>query len=156
MGTSHCRRLHGFILLFVMFLSSVVSLASKMDHVTFHGDRRKRSLSGSSDSSLSESGGYKLCVTHREAKDGKPMPLDFDCEKGDVISNITFADYGQATGTCGKFKRGSCGAKNTLNIVRKKCLRKEKCKLFVPDKIFGPSHCKGPVRLVIDATCRKA
>ncbi|XP_010426938.1 PREDICTED: beta-galactosidase 15-like [Camelina sativa] len=156
MGTSHCRRLHGFILLLAMFLSSVFSLASKMDDVSFHGDRQ-RSLSGSNDSSLSESGGsYTMCATHREAKDGEPMPLDFDCEKGYVISKITFADYGQATGSCGKFKRGNCGASNTLNIVRKKCLRKEKCKLFVPDKIFGPTHCKGPLRLVIDATCAKA
>lgn len=89
--------------------------------VSFRGDPKRslRSLSGSDHSSLSDSEEYTMCANHREAKDGKPMPLDFDCEKGYVISKITFADYGQATGTCGKFKRGNCGASNTLNIVKK-------------------------------------
>ncbi|KAG7560666.1 D-galactoside/L-rhamnose binding SUEL lectin domain [Arabidopsis thaliana x Arabidopsis arenosa] len=153
MGDSHCRCLHRFILLVVMFLSSVFTLASKID-VSFHGDQ-KGSLSSSINSSLSESVEYTMCANHREAKDGKPIALDFDCERGYVISKITYADYGQSTGSCGNFKHGNCGASNTLNIVKKKCLRKEKCKLFVPDKIFGPSHCKGALSLVIDATCRK-
>jgi len=60
-----------------------------------------------------------MCATHKEAKDGKPIALDFDCEQGYVISKITYADYGQSTGSCGKFKRGNCGASNTLNIVNK-------------------------------------
>ncbi|CAH8268443.1 unnamed protein product [Arabidopsis lyrata] len=69
MGDSqHCRCLHGFILLVVMFLISVFSLASKMD-VSSHGDQ-KRSLSSSINSSLSESVEYTMCANHREAKDG--------------------------------------------------------------------------------------
>jgi len=128
MGDSHCRCLHGFILLVVLFLSFVFSFASKID-VSFHGDQ-KRSLSSSINSSLRESAEYTMCATHREAKDGKPIALDFDCEQGYVISKITYADYGQSTGSCGKFKRGNCGASNTLNIVKKVNKNQSKIQIF--------------------------
>ncbi|CAH2064263.1 unnamed protein product [Thlaspi arvense] len=154
MRTSHCRRLPGFNLLLVLFVSFVLGLASTID-VSFHGDR-KRSLSSSAPSPRTRSIEYTTCADHSEANDGKPIALNFDCRKGYVMSNISFADYGQATGSCGNFKRGNCGSSNTLNIVKKKCLGKRTCELFVPDKIFGPVHCKGPIKLVIDATCRKA
>ncbi|ESQ45186.1 hypothetical protein EUTSA_v10010987mg [Eutrema salsugineum] len=153
MGTSHYPRLHGCIVLLVLFLSSELGLASAID-VSFHGDQ-KRSLSSSTPSPRGGSSEYTMCADHSEAKDGKPIALNFECEKGYVMSKISFADYGQSTGSCGKFKRGKCGATNTLAIVKKKCLGKMTCELFVPDKIFGPSHCKGAIKLVIDATCKK-
>lgn len=112
METSPCRRLHGFILLLVMFFPTVFSLASTID-VSIHGDR-KRILSGSTET-------YTMCAEHSEANDdGMPIPLNFDCKKGYVMSKINFADYGQSTGSCGKFKRGKCGASNTLDISSKR------------------------------------
>lgn len=117
MGTLLCR-LYGFILLLVLFLSSVFCLASKMD-VPLHG-HGKRILSGSIHSPRSDSGAdeYTVCADTSEVE-GKMMPPDFDCQQGDVISAIKFADYGQATGACGTYKRGKCGGRNTLNIVKK-------------------------------------
>ncbi|ESQ38230.1 hypothetical protein EUTSA_v10029350mg [Eutrema salsugineum] len=155
MGTLHCRRLHGLILLLVLFLSSVCSLATMMD-VSLHG-HRKRVLSDSnihSPSSNSNPDEYTVCADSSNAS-GKLLPPDFDCDKGDVISEIKFADYGQPSGACGTYKRGKCGARNTLNIIKKKCLGKTKCELPAPDKIFGPTHCKGTIRYVVEVTCKK-
>ncbi|CAA7019137.1 unnamed protein product [Microthlaspi erraticum] len=123
--------------------------------VPLHG-HGKRILSGSTRSPRSDSGanGYTVCADTSEVQ-GKMMPPDFDCQQGDVISAIKFADYGQATGACGTYKRGKCGGRNTLNIVKKRCLGKGKCELLAPGKIFGPTNCKGTIRLVIEATCKK-
>ncbi|CAH2064262.1 unnamed protein product [Thlaspi arvense] len=148
MGTLHCRHLLGFILLLVLFLSSGFSLA--------HG-HAKHILSGSNIHSPRSNTGaseYTVCSDTSEAE-GRLLPPDLDCDQGDVISKIIFADYGQATGGCGTYKRGKCGGRNTLNIVKQKCIGKRNCELLAPDKIFGPSHCKGTIRLVIEATCRK-
>jgi len=44
----------------------------------------------------------------------------FDCkEKGYVFSKINFADYGHSSGDCGNFRRGTCGAPDTLRLVKK-------------------------------------
>ncbi|ESQ45185.1 hypothetical protein EUTSA_v10011137mg [Eutrema salsugineum] len=156
MGTlQYCRRLHGFVWLLVLFLSSVFSLASMMD-VSLQG-HRKRILSGSNTHSPHSNTGpneYTVCGDATEV-DGRLMPPNFDCDEGDVISDIKFAFYGQPTGDCGTFKRGKCGPHNALNIVKKKCLGKGKCELLASDKIFGPSHCKGTIRFVIEFTCKK-
>ncbi|VVB05543.1 unnamed protein product [Arabis nemorensis] len=124
-------------------------------NVSFHGDR-KRIMSGSIQAPSSEPIAYEytVCSDHSETE-GKPQPSSFDCEKGDVLSAIKYADYGQSTGSCEKYKRGKCGSRDTLNIVKKKCLGKRKCELSAPDKILGPTYCKGAIRLVIEATCKK-
>ncbi|CAH2064257.1 unnamed protein product [Thlaspi arvense] len=70
-----------------------------------------------------------------------------------VITKITFAEYGNPTGTCGDFRHGNCSAPATLRLVKKNCLGKPKCVLLVTDEMFGPSHCKGAPMLAVQATC---
>ncbi|XP_010507417.1 PREDICTED: beta-galactosidase 15-like [Camelina sativa] len=78
------------------------------------------------------------------------------CQDGYIITKINFADYGNPTGTCEHFRDGNCGAPATLRLVKKNCLgKKPKCVFLVTDEVFGPSHCKGPPTLAVDATCTK-
>ena len=41
------------------------------------------------------------------------------CGEGKVISNITFASYGNPQGACDSFMQGTCHASNSMYIVRK-------------------------------------
>ena len=42
-----------------------------------------------------------------------------DCGEGRVISNITFASYGNPQGICDSFTQGTCHASNSMYIVKK-------------------------------------
>ncbi|KAG7628306.1 hypothetical protein ISN45_At03g045770 [Arabidopsis thaliana x Arabidopsis arenosa] len=98
MGTTDCRR-HGFILVLVLFLTSISCLASKMD--------------------FSSKLGNQIPVCRHQNRSRAPV-LMFDCkEKGYVFSKINFADYGHSSGDCGNFRRGNCGAPDTLRLVKK-------------------------------------
>ncbi|XP_023638949.1 uncharacterized protein LOC17885221 [Capsella rubella] len=102
-ATTHSRR-HGFIILvLVLFLSSLYCSATKMDF-------------GSSFPTL---GNDQIPVCRHQNRSRAPV-LIFDCkEKGYVFTKINFADYGHASGDCGNFKRGDCGAPATLRLVKK-------------------------------------
>ncbi|KAG7560668.1 D-galactoside/L-rhamnose binding SUEL lectin domain [Arabidopsis thaliana x Arabidopsis arenosa] len=160
METTHSLHRHGFIvLLLVISVSYVSCFYSKniingsyhVKEIKTHSDQ-KRVLSSS------KSGGYQpnqqpICID-------KPAPsniLPIFCGEGYFISAIKFADYGQPTGDCEKntLKRGNCGAPATLRLVKKNCLGKEECWFPVTDEMFGPTHCKGPVKFVVSGTCKK-
>ncbi|EOA25270.1 hypothetical protein CARUB_v10018585mg [Capsella rubella] len=159
-ATTHSRR-HGFIILvLVLFLSSLYCSATKMDvnHDTRGikvevglkhnlSDSNPRSEFGSSFPTL---GNDQIPVCRHQNRSRAPV-LIFDCkEKGYVFTKINFADYGHASGDCGNFKRGDCGAPATLRLVKK-------CVLFLGrgDEMFGPTHCKSPPWFVVEATCTK-
>ncbi|ESQ45184.1 hypothetical protein EUTSA_v10011095mg [Eutrema salsugineum] len=151
----------GFIILrlvmFISFLSGfVLKINGSYDHardIKIHSDR-KRILAGSKSEEWPPTGKeYVLCGIHKLPENGpfsSPM-----CDKGYVISEIKFADYGQPTGSCETFKRGKCGAPATLQIVKKNCIGKEECWLPVTDDMFGPTHCKGPISFAFLGTCKK-
>ncbi|CAH2064261.1 unnamed protein product [Thlaspi arvense] len=42
-----------------------------------------------------------------------------------------------------------------INRLKVNCLGKTRCRLFVTDEMFGPTHCKGPVSLAFLATCTR-
>jgi len=129
MGTTDCRR-HGFILVLVLFLTSISCLASKMDvNYDARGIKievgRKHNLSDSVPNPRSEFGsslpklGNQIPVCRHQNRSRAPV-LMFDCkEKGYVFSKINFADYGHSSGDCGNFRRGNCGAPDTLRLVKK-------------------------------------
>ncbi|EOA25947.1 hypothetical protein CARUB_v10019336mg [Capsella rubella] len=161
MDTSHsCRCYHGFVLLLVLIYSSVFGFSSKIDArgIKINVDQ-KRFLSDSNHHPRSEfmgslqNGKEHLACTNHKSVQGPVTRLY--CRDGYVITKINFADYGNPTGTCENFRRGNCGAPATLRIVKKNCLGKPKCVFLVTDEMFGPSHCKGPPTLAIDATCTK-
>lgn len=129
MGTTHCLR-HGFILVLVLFLSSISCLDSKVEvsydtrGIKIKVDR-ERILSYSIPNPRSEFGrslpklGNQIPVCIHQNRSRAPV-LMFDCnEKGYVFTKINFADYGHASGDCGDFRRGNCGAPDTLRLVKK-------------------------------------
>ncbi|KAL9294847.1 putative beta-galactosidase [Arabidopsis thaliana] len=113
MGTTDCRR-HGFILVLVLFLTSISCLASKMD-VNYDARGIKIEVVWEFSSKL----GNQIPVCRHQNRSRAPV-LMFDCkEKGYVFSKINFADYGHSSGDCGNFRRGTCGAPDTLRLVKK-------------------------------------
>ncbi|EOA25459.1 hypothetical protein CARUB_v10018797mg, partial [Capsella rubella] len=143
METSHYLCRHGFIiLLLVMFLSSLSSLASSRNNGSFDARGTQIDSDLKHINSNSKSGGssppprgkeYPLCGLNKPSEDGY------------VFSQIKFADYGQPSGSsCETLKRGNCGAPATLRLVKENCLGKERCRIYITDEMFGPTHCKGP------------
>ncbi|GLT75061.1 hypothetical protein SLA2020_468120 [Shorea laevis] len=82
--------------------------------------------------------------------------LELSCQGGRVFTDINFAHFGEIRGNCGDFHRGRCGAYNTMQIVREKCLGNESCSFSVSEDTFGPSHCRDiniDLRLAVEAVC---
>ncbi|KAF8104309.1 hypothetical protein N665_0175s0035 [Sinapis alba] len=157
MDTSYCRYRDYYILLLVLFYSSMFDLASNMD---ISSDARgiksdsnlKRFLSNSSHKHGKD---YLRCQT--EEADMDQMSVACDGSLKDIITKINFADYGNPTG-CEDNKdsrHGNCGARDTLRLVKKNCLGKHSCELLISDEMFGPSHCKKDIKLTIEFTCTK-
>ncbi|KAK9291163.1 hypothetical protein L1049_009351 [Liquidambar formosana] len=80
--------------------------------------------------------------------------LELSCQRGRVISEIKFASFGEPTGTCGSFEKGSCEAAKSLSIIEDACISNERCSIDVFEVTFGPSSCNGLIRrLAIEAIC---
>jgi len=58
------------------------------------------------------------------------------CPSDSIISNIHFASYGNAEGVCGNYTVGSCHATQSMNIVMKECLNKNKCSIIPSNDVF--------------------
>ncbi|KAG0485744.1 hypothetical protein HPP92_009823 [Vanilla planifolia] len=85
----------------------------------------------------------KACASVAE---GKTMTLS--CQGDQTISSIEFASFGDPTGTCGFFKRGSCEATETLLAVEKvACIGQASCSIEVNEEILditfvgNQDHC---------------
>ncbi|XP_068660486.1 beta-galactosidase 7-like [Aristolochia californica] len=81
--------------------------------------------------------------------------LELSCQGSRTISLVQFASYGDATGTCGSFQKGSCDTDTALAAVKEACLGKSSCSIDVNDSVLGHSSCGGgiPKKLVVQATC---
>ncbi|EOA25572.1 hypothetical protein CARUB_v10018916mg [Capsella rubella] len=148
---------HVLIMLLVLLHSSLFCLASKMD-VSYNYDERNIMIDGDQKRFLTTSsrhGKEHVACTNQEPD---PGPLTrISCNgPGYVMTKINFAEYGNPTGTCGHFRHGNCRSQATMRIVKKNCLGKERCHLFVTDEMFGPSHCEGAPMLAVETTCTKA
>ncbi|KAL3639127.1 Beta-galactosidase 3 [Castilleja foliolosa] len=76
------------------------------------------------------------------------------CGPGQSISAIKFASFGNPSGSCGRFKLGSCHAQNSQAIVEKMCVGKESCKLAVSNSYFGSDPCpRVRKKLSVEAIC---
>ncbi|XP_010504061.1 PREDICTED: beta-galactosidase 15-like [Camelina sativa] len=143
MDILHCRHHYGLICLLVLLHSSLYGLASKID--VSYNERGSRT-----------DGNQKHVACTNQEPDPGPLTRISCNEPGYVMTKINFADYGNPTGTCVRFRHGNCRAAATMRIVKKNCLGKAKCQLLVTDEMFGPSHCKGAPMLAVQTTCTKA
>ncbi|KAG9445408.1 hypothetical protein H6P81_016748 [Aristolochia fimbriata] len=90
------------------------------------------------------------CATVAEGK-----TLELSCTGGRLISEIQFASYGDAAGSCGSFSEVTCGSETALSAVQEACVGKTSCKIQVSDEVLGAGSCVRGVakNLVVQAAC---
>ncbi|CAA7400596.1 unnamed protein product [Spirodela intermedia] len=80
--------------------------------------------------------------------------LHLHCDDGQMISRVTFASFGNPTGSCQHFSLGKCHAQSSLSIVSKACQGRNSCKISVSRTTFGEDPCRGVVKtLAVEAEC---
>ncbi|XP_020534473.1 beta-galactosidase 9 isoform X3 [Jatropha curcas] len=80
--------------------------------------------------------------------------MQLQCQEGYVISSIEFASYGTPRGGCQKFSRGNCHSPNSLSVVSKACLGRNKCSVSISNAVFDSDPCRGIVKtLAVEARC---
>ncbi|KAM7259894.1 hypothetical protein ACFE04_015635 [Oxalis oulophora] len=81
--------------------------------------------------------------------------LELSCQNR-PISDIKFASFGNPTGTCGSFVKGTCEAQNDiLSIIHNDCVGKESCSIEISEEKFGSTNCGADAvkRLAVEAVC---
>ncbi|XP_077224015.1 beta-galactosidase 10-like [Tasmannia lanceolata] len=85
--------------------------------------------------------------------EAKPV-LRLICPKGTLISSVKFASFGIPSGTCGAYLKGSCDYPNSISVVEKICLNKNKCTVALSGENFGKDICPGLTRkLAVEVAC---
>ncbi|KAG9443679.1 hypothetical protein H6P81_015019 [Aristolochia fimbriata] len=81
--------------------------------------------------------------------------LELSCQGSRTISDIEFASYGDAKGSCGSFQKGTCDTNTALGAVKEACVGKSICSIDVNDNVLGANNCASVVskRLVVQAIC---
>ena len=78
------------------------------------------------------------------------------CAGNSIITDINFASFGTATGSCDSgYSYSSCNSANSMSIVQTECLGKSSCSVLSSNSnsYFG-DPCSGvPKTLTIQATC---
>jgi len=80
--------------------------------------------------------------------------LRLQCSSRQHISSISFASFGNPSGSCRNFIKGSCHAVNSASIVEKACLGKEKCSISVSEDLFGISCADNLKSLAVEGVCK--
>jgi len=80
--------------------------------------------------------------------------LRLQCSSGQHISSLSFASFGNPSGSCGNFIKGSCHAVNSTSIVEKACLGKETCSISVSEDSFGSACANNLKSLAVGAVCK--
>ena len=80
------------------------------------------------------------------------------CGAESTISSVTFASYGNSTGTCASgFRASSCDAKLSVALLTKLCVGKPSCAVTVDSTTFGGDPCFGTKKhLDVAIQCSKA
>ncbi|KAJ4954849.1 hypothetical protein NE237_011632 [Protea cynaroides] len=82
-----------------------------------------------------------------------PPEMHLHCDKGHVISSITFASYGTPGGSCQNFLRGNCHARSSMSVVADACQGRNSCSVNVSNAIFG-DPCRATIKtLAVEARC---
>ncbi|XP_077246254.1 beta-galactosidase 11-like [Tasmannia lanceolata] len=76
-------------------------------------------------------------------------------DKNKVMKKIEFASYGDPSGVCGNFTRGTCHSSQSESVAQKACFGKNSCKIPVTQQTFGELECsQGVVKtLAVQARC---
>jgi alpha-L-rhamnosidase len=75
---------------------------------------------------------------------------------GNVITGISFADYGTPVGSCSTgFATGQCGSASAPSIVSKLCVGKQTCSIVANNTVFGGDPCFDTKKeLAVVAECK--
>ncbi|XP_042397256.1 beta-galactosidase 7-like [Zingiber officinale] len=82
--------------------------------------------------------------------------VQLQCQQGRRISSIDFASYGTPFGDCVRrnYAIGTCHSPESKAIVKKACLGREECAIFVTNSMFGGDPCVGHSKsLLVVAKC---
>ncbi|XP_022139472.1 beta-galactosidase 7-like [Momordica charantia] len=80
--------------------------------------------------------------------------LELSCQGGRIISDVQFASYGNPTGKCGSFKKGSWDVTNSDILVEKACIGRENCSIDVSARSFGLGDATNlSASLAVQAIC---
>ncbi|KAG6399557.1 hypothetical protein SASPL_141038 [Salvia splendens] len=80
--------------------------------------------------------------------------IHLHCGLWQSISSIKFASFGTPLGTCGSFQQGTCHAPTSYDILKKKCIGKQKCSVTVSNSNFVKDPCPNvSKRLSVEAIC---
>lgn len=77
-----------------------------------------------------------------------------ECMYGQIIASIKFASFGNPTGMCGNFYKGSCHALRSLDTLAEACVGKQNCSVTVSVESFEEDPCPRKVKtLAVEAIC---
>ncbi|KAJ8767420.1 hypothetical protein K2173_017464 [Erythroxylum novogranatense] len=79
--------------------------------------------------------------------------LEISCQGGNKISDVEFASFGNPSGQCNSFQKGSCDSDIALSVVQQACVGEEMCSFTVTKETFGSTSCGNTNRLAVQATC---
>ncbi|XP_038709299.1 beta-galactosidase 16-like [Tripterygium wilfordii] len=97
-----------------------------------------------------------LVYNQSAANHGRRPKVQLNCPPTTTISNVSFASYGNPSGSCNgtTYTIGSCHSTNSKEIVEKACLGKRGCSIALSKQSFGGDPCPGiPKALLVDAQC---
>lgn len=97
--------------------------------------------------------GQRVCASTSSATD----TLAVACPAGRVVTDVGFASYGTATGTCGAFSVSTCDLGATVSMVERACMGKTSCNVAFSPDLFQDfnSDCgkASGLRAVAQVTC---
>lgn len=99
----------------------------------------------------------------RDGNDFRPTVEDLKsgarltCPDHKIIKKIDFASFGDPYGACGNFYVGNCTSPNSLKLVEKECLGRQRCTVSLDRNVFdeeGKDPCPDIYKtLAIQARC---
>lgn len=79
--------------------------------------------------------------------------LTLSCPAGETIASVTYASYGNGTGSCGSFTTGACNATTSSTVLSSACVGKATCTVQADNVTFG-DPCAGILKtLHVQVAC---
>lgn len=76
------------------------------------------------------------------------------CPEDTHISSVKFASFGNPTGACGSYTQGNCHDPNSISVVEKVCLNKNRCDIELTGENFNKGSCLSePKKLAVEVQC---
>ncbi|KAG0495396.1 hypothetical protein HPP92_000087 [Vanilla planifolia] len=80
--------------------------------------------------------------------------LHLACPDNTSISSISFASFGNPSGTCRSYHLGTCHLPSSVSIVEKACLNKRECSISLSSEEFFNDSCPGITKsFAVEAVC---